>query len=169
MRAKSKTKKFSDRKQRIFDYLSSNPIGVLSTVNSNCDPHGAVIYFAIDSNFNISFITRNATRKFDNLKHHDHAMLTVYDPKTQTTAQVIGAVHEIRDNDKINEIAQQIFKSSLQTSDAGIPPISKLFEGSYVAFTIDPAQVRMAVYGRPDSGDYTKMFESLESYELHDA
>lgn len=159
--------KFSDRKQRIYNFLRTNPIGVLSSVTPDGNPHGTVIYYKIEEDFTVSFITKAQTRKYDNLKRNNHIMLTVFEPKTQTTAQINGLAIETTDSYEINAIAGAIQAASLKTSDAGMPPIAKLDAGDYVAFKIKPVQISMAVYSRPDPGDYSELFESIESYELH--
>jgi general stress protein 26 len=160
---------YSDKKQRIYDFLSGNPVAVLSTVTPDGDPHGAVIYFSIDKQFVVSFLTKSGTRKYDNLKHNDHAMITVFEPHTQTTVQLTCKATEITDPYKINLVAQKNMNASVKTSDGGIPAIIKLDAGDCVAFWLKPVQVRMAVYARPDSGDYTELFETLEPFELDNA
>lgn len=168
-RKKAKTAmSFSDREERIYRFLKSCPIGVLSTVTADGDPHGAVIYFTIDKDFAVSFVTKGQTRKYDNLKHRSKVTLTVFEPQTQTTAQIIGQAEEIKDSYEINQVAGAILAASMKTSDGGLPPISKLSAGEFVAFTIKPDQIRMAVFGRPDPGDYSDMFETIESFELKD-
>ena len=163
-----KTRNLSKRQERIYNFLRSNPVGVLSTVGPDGDPHGAVIYFTIDKRFMISFLTKSDTRKYDNLKHHSRIMLTSFDQATQTTAQIMGNTVEITDNYEINAVAGAILGASLDTSVAGtgLPPISKLQAGSYVALGINPVQIRMATYARPDPGDYTELFDTIESFEL---
>ncbi len=159
--------KYSNRKQRIHDFLSQTAVGVLSTVNPDGEPHGVVIYFNINADFGITFLTRSDTRKYDNLKHHNHLMLTVFDVVTQTTAQITGRAVEITDSYEINQVAASMLAISLKISEPGLPPISKLESGDYVAFTIQPVQIRMAVYARPDPSEYTELFESIESFEFN--
>ena len=158
--------KFSDRNQRIYDFLHQHPVGVLSSVGPNGDPHGVVIYFMIDKAFNISFLTRDGTRKYDNLKHHPHIMLTVFEPKSQATVQVTGRATELTKSYEINSIAGGMLSVSQKVSGSELPPITKLEEGNFVAFKIEPVQIRMAVYSRPDPGDYDSIFESVESFDF---
>jgi hypothetical protein len=47
-----------------------------------------------------------------------------------------------------------------------LPPILKLQAGSFTTFAVTPASIRMAVYARPDPGDYNQLFESIESFEI---
>jgi len=158
----------SDKQKRIRDFLQHNPVGVLSTVSPDGDPHGAVIYFVINEDFSASFLTKSGTRKSDNIKHQDRVTLTAFEPASQTTAQITGRASEITNNDKINSIASDILRITLKTSEAGIPPITKLEAGSYNAFQIDPVQITMAVYSKPDSGGYTELFDTIESFKLKD-
>jgi len=157
---------YADRKQRIFNFLRETPVGVLYSMYANVNPHAAVIYFSIDKRFQISFLTKADTKKYDNLFHFNHIMLTVYEPLTQTTAQITGRAEEITASSEINGVAGAILSASLKTSDNGLPPISKLEAGPYVAFNIKSVQIRMAVYSRADPGSYNEIFESIESFEL---
>lgn len=157
----------SDRQQRMYDFLKSTPVGVLSTVSPGDDPHGVVIYFDIDKQFRIVFLTRSHTRKHDNIIHNNHVMLTVFDAKTQTVAQVMGRAYELQDSYDINGVAGQVFGHTRKINKVGLMPVNKLEAGPYIAFKIDPVQIRMAVYARPDPGDYENIFESIESFDLH--
>lgn len=159
---------YSDTEKRIYDFLRSSPIAVLSSVGPNNDPHGVVVYFGIDKKFVASILTKSDTKKYDNLKHNPKVMLTVYEPLTQTTVQITGRAKEVTDPLRINEIAQINLKASMKTSEGGIPAIAKLEAGALVAFEIRPVEVRMAVYGRPDSGDYNELFDSISKFELKD-
>lgn len=157
---------FSDKKQRIYDFLVDTAIGVLSSTGPDGDPHGAVIYYTINKDFEASFLTKSGTKKYDNLLHNNHVMLTVFEPITQTTVQLTGVATEVKEGFAMNQIAARVLGTSLKTSDAGLTPLSKLDAGSFVAFKIEPVQVRMAVYARPDPGDYTELFETIESFKL---
>lgn len=161
--------KLSQRKQRIYDFLRENPVGVLSTVDPNGNPHGMVIYFDIDEQLAVSFLTRSETYKYDNLKHNNHIMLTVCQLQSQTTAQIIGTAHEIKDHNVISDITNKILAITLKTSRANLPPTAKLQAGPYAAFRIEPVQIRMAVYADADPGSYNELFESVESFDIGEA
>lgn len=156
----------SERERRIYGFLSAHPIGVLSSFDSSHGPHGAVIYFAINRKFEISFITKVDTQKYRNLKQSPRVMLTVFEQESQTVSQISGHAVEVQDPLFINEIADASFRASLLTSPDGIPPITKLQAGSYAAFALHPTQIRMAIYSRPGLGSYADAFESIESYDL---
>lgn len=158
-----------ERQQRIYNFLKENPIGVLSTVNRSGHPHGSVIYFNIDEHFIVTFLTKSKTKKYQNIVTNPEIIITVFESNTQTTAEINGKAKLVKDSFEINAIAGSILGASLKTSDSGLPPISKLEAGNYVAFKVHPEQIKMAVFARPDPDDYLGMFETIESFELKDA
>jgi uncharacterized pyridoxamine 5'-phosphate oxidase family protein len=158
----------SDKNLRIYSFLRDNPIAVMSSVGPNGYPHGVVIYFSINKQCIVSFLTKAGTKKYENIKHNNRVMLTVFEPKTQTTVQITGQAEEITDSYDVNLVANKTLSASLKTSDSGMPPPVKLLAGEYVAFNIEPFQIRMAVFARPDPGDYRELFETIEYFELKD-
>lgn len=146
---------------RIYNFLKQQPIGTLATVDPNGDPHAAVIYYFIDQAFNITFATKSKTKKFDNLQHNNRAMLTVYESLSQTTVQITGTTSQIDDINESETVFRKMLEVSMQTSVSGMPPISKLYAGKYVALRLKPVQIRMAIFARPDPGGYD-MYESVE-------
>ncbi len=156
----------SERQRRIYDFLSGNRTGVLAMVDPNGEPHGVVVYYAIDDKFVISFLTKTHTKKYDDLIRNNHVMLVVFEQAGQKVAQITGKAKEIKDSYEINAVAADIFKTSLDTSKSGMPPLVKLEAGAYTAFRITPDQIRMATFANPDSGDYENVFESIECFDL---
>lgn len=159
---------FSDRKKRMYRFLLENPVGVLSTVTPDGTPHGVVVYFVTSKDFVISFITKTGTRKYDNLIHNGRVYLTVFEPSTQAVVQVSGQATEVTDVTTIGAIAGSVLGVKQRSGQPSPSPISKLDAGTYTAFDITPYQVRMAVYARPDKGEYSELFESVESFDLDD-
>lgn len=156
-----------DRRQRMYQFLYEHPVGVLAMVDPNGQPHAVVIYFVVNRQFDIWFLTRAETRKHDNLTRNPLVMMAVYEAETQTVIQITGKAEEITDSYDVNGVAGAVLKASLRAKSPGILPMTKLADGGpYVAFHIKPSQVRMAVYARPDSGIDTDLFETLEAYEI---
>lgn len=151
----------SERNQSIHDFLSTHPIGVLATADPNGEPHAAVLYFSIDKNFEIMFTTKSETKKHDNLQHNPHAMLVSYEASSQTTVQVTGSVEEVTDPDLSERILAGTTMAAMQTSESGVAPIAKLEAGDYVAYTLQPTHISMAVFARPDPGGYD-MYETID-------
>ena len=134
--------------KQVLGFLEDRPAGVIATVDPNGDPHAAVIYYGIDDTFAVTFLTKRGTKKSDNLAHHDHAMLVVFDVPSQTSVQIAGRVHEITDPAEIQHVFRDTLRASLHTGRTAIPPIVKLHAGTFVAYKLTPVQIRLATYSR---------------------
>jgi nitroimidazol reductase NimA-like FMN-containing flavoprotein (pyridoxamine 5'-phosphate oxidase superfamily) len=150
-----------ETEDKIFDFLQDHKTGVLATVDPNNMPHASVLFYTIDKTFAARFLTKKGTRKSDNLRHNNHAMLLIYDEKSQTTAQITGIVAEIKDNDETHQVFLNALRASLHTAESAIPPISRVDAGEYVAYELKPAEVKMNVYKRGvlerGSGNYATL------------
>lgn len=152
----------SDKNKRIHDFLSSHSVGIVSSVDPNNEPHLAVVYYSVDEQFQVTFTTKQGTKKASNLTRNNHAMFLVYDEKTQTTVQITAEAEDLTGSPELPEIFRRTIEASMNTSDGGVPPISKLAAGDYMAFRLRPAQIRMAVFNRPDPGGYDEVFETID-------
>lgn len=154
--------KASTKNIRMLNFLNDHKSGVLATVSLDSMPHASVIYYHIDNSFAVTFLSKARTQKSEDIKQNSHALLVVYDEVSQTTVQVQGVVTEMTDSKEVTHVFRNTLRSSLNSSEAGIPPIAKLNAGQYVAYKLQPSEIRMAVYARPDYGDYERIFEIME-------
>ena len=158
------TKKISaNTNKRMYEFLKENSVGTLSTVNNSTEPHASVVYYNIDENESITFITKQNTRKANNIKQNSNVVLSVYEPVSQTVVQLEGAAELISSLTESQRAFKAMVLSARQTSDSGIPPISKLKSGHYLAYRVVPRRMTMMVYARPDPGGY-EMFDASESF-----
>lgn len=151
----------SERDRQIYEFLHAHPIGVLTSVDPNGRPHGVVIYYSVDKKFNFTFTAKAGTKKHDNISRDGNVMLVVYEAYSQTTTQISGIAEEVTDKDEATKIYSNTLRASMNTSEAGVPPISKLFAGNYVAYKIKPKQIRYAVFERPDPGSFD-LYETID-------
>ena len=157
----------NERKERIYNFLRSKKVGVLATVDVDNDPDVAAIYYFVEPDFTINFMTKTGTKKSINILRNNHIKLLVYEAKTCTTAQITGNAEKIVSTTETSEVFANILRSAWETNEDGVPPISRLLAGEYIAYKIKPKQVQMAVYVRPDYGNHAELFETLEAYELN--
>lgn len=151
--------------KHIADFLEKHPVGVLATSDASGKPSAATVYYKADDQLNIYFITKDGTAKHRNLQANSQASFVVYEAKTQTTVQANGTVELIEDAGRFQDIFASILQSSVATSGTAVPPIAKLTAGSYVAYRLRPKMVRMAVYIRPDEGNFERIFEVVVGSE----
>ncbi|HSX29261.1 MAG TPA: pyridoxamine 5'-phosphate oxidase family protein [Candidatus Saccharimonadales bacterium] len=143
-------------------FLKEHPVGVLATVDPNSNPHAATIYFAVDSSFTITFLTKRGTKKSDNMRTHNQAMLVVFDAPQQATTQIAGLVTEITDQDEVHQVFRSTLRASLHEGRSAVPPITKIAAGAFVAYRLTPTQVRHSCYGPAPVGKRQKMFEVID-------
>lgn len=143
-----------------FQFLKKHKVGVLATVDPNGEPHAAAIYFNVEDGKSITFMTKTGTKKADNLRHNNHAVLVVYEASSQTTVQLTGTTEEVSDLHEANAIFGQVMNTSTEESNTPVPPISRLQEGDYVAYRLNPAETRMAVFNKPDFGNFQDLFQT---------
>lgn len=152
----------SDKNKRVYNFLTTHPVGVISLVDPNNEPHSSVVYYSVDELFRITFATKQDTKKAGVLRSNNHVMFLVFDVKTQTTVQVTATAEDLSGSPELPEIFRHTIESSMNTSEGGVPPISKLAAGDYTAFRLHPVQIRMAVFNRPDPGGYDDVFETID-------
>lgn len=140
-------------KRKIYEFLKSHPVGTIGTVDSECNPHIAIIYFSANRKFELTFTTKRQTRKHQNILSNSRVMLLAYEAFSQTSVQVTGTAEEITSLHEAGEVFKNTLKNSLKTSGVGIPPISKIF-GDYVAYRIKPEQIRMTEFSRANPSNY---------------
>lgn len=145
-----------------YEFLTRHKVGVLATVDPNGNPHAAAIYYSVDRNLTVSFVTKTGTKKADNLRHNNRAVLVVYDAASQTTVQLTGIATEVKDLLDVNTIFTQTIYASIDTAEQVVPPLGKLLkDGEYAAYRLSPKQVHMAVFSHSKSGEYDDLFRTF--------
>lgn len=154
--------KIEQSRDKINDFLKGSRVGVLATADKKATPHAAAIYFVVDEELNFFFVTKEKTIKHKNLQENPHVSLAVYDAKVQTTLRVEGKAAVIENVNQFMELFNKLLKVSLDTGDSPRPPVSKLFAGDYYMYKLEPKQVRLAEYMKPDRGDFSDLFEVIK-------
>lgn len=149
-------------KNKINDFLKSNKVGVLATADKKGVPHAATIYFIADTELSFFFVTKEKTTKHKNLQQNSNVSLAVYDAKSQTTLQIDGKATLIEDMKQFMDRFNKLLKVSLDTGDSPRPPVSKLYAGNYFMYKLQPKQIRLAEYMKPDHGDFGSLFEVVK-------
>lgn len=148
--------------EQVYDFMRAHPVGVLATVDPNSNPHAVVVYYSVDEEGNLFFTTKRDTKKSDNIQHNNHVMLAVYEASTQTSLQISGTAEDISESPEANEVFQNTMHATLQTSESGVPPISKLYAGHYVAYKVRPAEIRMVSFAKPVNGNYEDLYQTID-------
>lgn len=151
--------KLSEEKPKIAEFLNNHHVGIIATANSEGRPHAATIFFTVDSNLNVYFVTKEQTTKSQNLHDNPRASLAVFEAPKLTTVQIHGTVSEIEDKPRYDEILIRIYKIAAASSQTGDLPIAELSAGKFVAYELKPAVIRLAEYSTADHGVVDEIFD----------
>jgi uncharacterized pyridoxamine 5'-phosphate oxidase family protein len=154
-------------KRDIYLFLKQNKSAVISTVNLENMPEGALIYYGVDKDFNFYFVTGDKTRKYANIKRNPKAALTISDEYMLTTIQIEGSVeevHSVKKNSNSVKLLTEVLSPTIRETIAHIwdpiPPILKMENGKIVIFKIKPYWLRYANFSESDEkakGNYFKL------------
>lgn len=138
-----------EHKQHIFNFLKQQKSGVLSTVRQNGYPDAAFIYYFLDEDRTIYFITRRASRKTLNIDHQSNVVLTVAHELTKEVAQVRGIAEILpTDHQHLTERLLQLAKlvQGEEEVETVLPLLKHTEEGSVVVVRIQPTELRWRRY-----------------------
>lgn len=151
-----------DSSDRARKFIQDHPIGVVATADKSGKPHAAAVYFVLGEDLDIYFVTKEQTTKYKNIVENPHVSIVMYDAENQATLQAQGRTEQVKDIAKFMRLFAKILDVSADTSDSDRPPVSKLFAGDYFMFRIEPEEIRIAEYLKPDKGDMTNLFETIK-------
>ncbi len=130
--------------QKVHTFLRHHPMGVLSTISSDGAPWGSAIYYVADEDFNIFFVTRAETFKFNNIDGRPVAALTIADADSQTTVQIAGSVSKVPVHDYMAVLFDKLAAIKPKTDYDWLPPISKIHAGNFMALRLTPSKLQYA-------------------------
>lgn len=130
---------------KIMKYIDANPAAVVSTVDSDRRPHGAVVYVCTASHHTVCFITKNQTKKFGNLSKHPDVSLTFVNELERSTLQAAGKA-TVTDDKNLMDYIMQKAKDAHAMQAGWLPPISELYAGDYVVVAVELSYARLSEF-----------------------
>ena len=86
----------SNQQQKIADYISTQALGVITTVTVQGRPEAALLAVTETENLELIFGTESSTRKYRNLQHNPHVAFVIgHDFNARITIQYEGIAREI--------------------------------------------------------------------------
>lgn len=132
--------------RKVLDYINDHPEAVISTVDNEHVPHGAVVYIYANDLKRLYFLTKTETKKFTDLKDHSPVSLTFFDTKENSTLQINGKSYIEADPHVVGVTMQKLMQEQVHESH-WIPPIARIEAGDFVLVGIIPQKMRLAEYG----------------------
>jgi len=147
----------------IAGFMKRNHIAVLATADRNsAQPHASTIYYATDSQMNVYFVTKDKTRKSQDLAGNPQAALAIFEADTQTTLQISGPVTVVDNEAMMSKALKLMSKYAKETAQTESTPISKLYAGDYVLYKIWPQTIRLGEY---KYGPHDQIFDTATPAE----
>lgn len=132
----------------IGEFVKSQMRAVIATVDANGQPSTSVVFYVLDKNNELHFITKSQTTKFENLQNNNKAAITIVDANKPIAVNMIGTAIEVKDPKIRDEIMQEVFRLSYNTLH-DYAPIIKLHKGSFTVMNFKPKQAKMTDFTKP--------------------
>ncbi len=138
----------------IIDFFRSHQLMVLGTKGPDGNPQLAAVYVYIGPNGAYYFMTRNTTRKFQNIIANECVTLFAYDEVTMQCGEMTGKAHLILDAEKVIPMLtplQQI--ATTRNTKCWMPPVGQIEGHNYVLFEVIPEVLSVYDYGECEGTD----------------
>lgn len=119
------------------NFLESNHIGVLSSVDRTGNVRGTTVHYLLKGG-EIYILSKAGTQKVHNILVHSQVCLTVFNEAKMQTLQLFGQASVLNDSEKSRDIIAEMIKPRTYGSEILPPPITRLNASSYVILQITP-------------------------------
>lgn len=145
-------------------FLSAHRVATLATIATKKKPDAATVFYIVDEDLTIYFMTRIESRKFRNLEKQHVVSMVITDEKTMETIQLTGAAERIENLEE-----EGVALTKLWTADYRNPnwpgPAVRLYESGHsvqlAVVKVVPQEMTYAVFERQDKGKYGSFFEKV--------
>ena len=145
------------QQRELVSFLRSNPVAALASINAKGMPEIMAIYFYVEHDLSISFITKVKTRKFENISTTPSISLLVYEKDRLMSAEIHGEAKVIDDTIEFVQTIER-FQEVFERQRKWLPPISQIEAGNYTAYKIFPKRIYFRRFseegGEPSSKEF---------------
>jgi uncharacterized pyridoxamine 5'-phosphate oxidase family protein len=132
-------------------FLKRNRTGVLATAGHDNIPHGNVMHYTCDENFNLYIMTLKNTTKYRSIVAHPQVAFVVFNETTPQMLQIEGMASDISTSFEAGSKKDELFEV-LNKNTFFAPPITKLDIDEPAVIWIKPTWVRWADYAFGSEG-----------------
>lgn len=132
-------------------FLRRHKVAVLATATSGT-PHAAVIFYVADTNFNIHFLTRVDTRKFQAIQDNPQVAITIGTVDIPQSLQIEGIARSIEVNSPALSMKKELM-GMLDVNHWFHAPITKQDPTMVHEMRIEPTWIRWSDYAFEQEGN----------------
>lgn len=137
-------------KDQAYQFLKDINIAVLATSSEN-KPLASTMYYVVDNELNIYFITKDSTTKYTQINTNPNVSVVVTNRELVQTIQIMGIASTITDIPAKMSIIHQMSQANVKKKWLHWPPpISKVENGEMVVVKVTPNWMRFADYMQED-------------------
>ena len=146
-------------KKEATEFLHDHTRAVIATVDEKGSPYTSVIFYKVQKDGRIRFLTKDMTAKFVNIKNNPKISMTILEPQQSKALSLEGDATIIDDTKLSDESAQEILKLAYSELN-DMAPIAKIMQGTFVVIEIEPTRFRYVDFtGAIGSGQFIKEVE----------
>lgn len=147
--------------QKVHDFLSHHPLGILSTVSKDGKPWGSPVYYVVDDELHFYFVTRHDTLKYKNINRHHWASITIADSDSQITVQALGTISQVPVDQVLDIVLNKLERIKPRGDYQWVPPIMKVHKGDYMVLELTPTSLQYADFKRFKSDLHEDYIEKI--------
>lgn len=97
-----------ETKTNFFEFVNSKQTAVIATISNTGKPSAATIYFLMDEDMNLYFMTKKFARKFENLQFDHEVALVIGIDNEPATVQIEGVASQIIEEKEVEQRLKQL-------------------------------------------------------------
>jgi general stress protein 26 len=134
-------------KKDVLQWIHEQPVATLATVSFAGMPQLATVYTYIDEKYLCYLVTKQDTRKYENLKHSKAVSLSWFDAAELVTCEISGEAYVVHSSEEVASAIARLQELVLkQKSGYWIPPVGQMSGSDYVVLRVTPELVRYVDY-----------------------
>lgn len=137
-------------KDYLLKFLKDHDLAALSTVTADNKPDAATIHYVVKDNFDIFFLTKPQTGKYQNILKNNEVVLTITNAQKLETVKIKGKAFTLEEDPRaIIEVITSLSHSQNFAGDLDkLLPIIKRDGGRIFAIKIEPYEIRLSRYSQ---------------------
>lgn len=129
------------------EFMETHEVGVLSSIERTGIVSGATVYYTMRGSYPY-FITKENSRKADNIMGNQHVALTIFDEAKLQTMQLQGIVEQVHDDKLKMEVTTAIVHPRTYKDGSRKPPILRIGPGGIQTYRIVPTKFNFVDYSK---------------------
>ncbi len=131
--------------------------GVIATVSAEGKPHASAVFYVADDSFNIYFLTKLHSRKYEAIQANPAVAFTVGRLDVPQTIQIEGVCTELRSKEDQDKHVPDLLDTLMKNNPQYVP-IAKM-DDDVVIMWIQPKWIRWGDFSQPALGNAAAFVE----------